>query len=313
MSRSSDPAASDWPALPLEEWSETLATLHMWTQVVGKVRLALAPPTNHWWHVAFPVTSRGLTTTATPYGSRTFQIDFDFIDHVARIRVSDGLEGGVALGPRSVADFHQALMAELRALGLDVGIWTRPVEVEEAIPFEDDHQHRSYDRERVARFWHALQRADGVLKRFRGEFLGKSSPVHFFWGSFDLAVSRFSGRTAPEHPGGFPNLGDWVVREGYSHELFSAGWWPGNQAFPEPAFYAYAYPEPEGFSEASVAPAGAFYHETLREFVLPWEAVRRLRDPEQRVLDFLRSAYAAAAELGQWDRRALEPSAPGGG
>jgi hypothetical protein len=308
MSRAQDDPAADWPALPFDEWRDTLATLHMWTQVVGKVRLALAPAENHWWHVAFPVTSRGLTTGATPCGARTFQVDFDFVEHVARITVSDGLEGAVALGPRSVADFHRALMAELRALGLDVAIWPKPVEVVESIPFHEDHRHDAYDRDRVDRFWQALQRADRVLKRFRGEFHGKSSPVHFFWGSFDLAVSRFSGRPAPEHPGGFPNLADWVTREAYSHEVFSAGWWPGHDAYPEPAFYAYAYPEPAGFAAAAAAPDDAFYHDDLREFVLPWEAVRRANDPDDAVLAFLRSAYAAAAELGDWPRSAPEPS-----
>lgn len=302
MSRAPEDLAAGWPPLPLDEWRETLATLHMWTQVVGKVRLALAPPMNHWWHVAFPVTSRGLTTTATPFGSRTFQIDFDFVEHVARITLSDGLEGAVALGPRSVADFHQALMAELRTLGLEIEIWTRPVEIADPIPFEQDHQHRAYDRERVERFWQVLQRADRVMQRFRGEFRGKSSPVHFFWGSFDLAVTRFSGRPAPEHPGGIPNLADRVTREGYSNELFNAGWWPGNEAYPEPAFFAYSYPAPEGFAEASVAPEDAFFHESLQEFLLPYDAVRRAPDPEQAVLRFLRSTYTAAAELGEWDR-----------
>lgn len=306
MSGSHDRATGDWPALPLEAWRDTLTTLHMWTQVVGKVRLALAPPVNHWWHVAFPVTSRGFTTMAMPHGSRAFQIDFDFVEHIARITVSDGLEGAVALGPRSVADFHQALMAELRSLGLEVDIWPNPVEIENPIPFTEDSQHRAYDRERVGRFWAALQRADRVLKRFRGEFVGKSSPVHFFWGSFDLAVTRFSGRPAPEHPGGIPNLADRVTREGYSHELFNAGWWPGNDAYPEPAFFAYAYPAPGGFADAPVAPDAAFYHESLQEFLLPWEAVRRAPDPEDMVLAFLRSTYTAAADLGEWDRQALD-------
>lgn len=301
--------AADWPALPLEEWRETLTTLHMWTQVVGKVRLALAPPVNHWWHVAFEVTARGLSTTSTPHGSRTFQIDFDFVDHVARITASDGLQGAVALGPRSVADFHQALMAELGALGLDVGIWTRPVEIENPIPFDQDHRPGAYDREAVGRFWHALLQVDRVMKRFRGEFLGKSSPVQFFWGSFDLAVTRFSGRPAPEHPGGIPNLADRVTREGYSRELFNAGWWPGNDAYPAPAFFAYAYPAPQGFATASIAPDDAFYHDTLQEFILPYEAVRRAPHPEEAVLTFFRSAYASAADLGEWDREALERGA----
>ncbi len=298
--------AAAWPALPLDEWRDTLDTLHMWTQVVGKIRLALAPPVNHWWHVVLEVSARGLTTTSMPLGSRFFQIDFDFLDHVVRIRASDGREGRVALRPMSVADFHAELMAELEALGLGVRIWRRPVEVADPIPFDRDHTHAAYDRDQVRRFFQALAAADRVLKRFRGEFIGKSSPSHFFWGGFDLAVTRFSGRTAPEHPGGIPNMADWVTREAYSHEVVSAGWWPGNDAYAEPAFYAYAYPEPEGFAAADVMPGDAFYHTDLREFLLPWDAVRSLPDPEAAILDFLRSTYTAAADLGGWDRAALE-------
>lgn len=292
--------------LPYPEWSDTLATLHMWTQIVGKIQLALAPPVNHWWHIAQHVTSRGLTTGPLPHGERTFQIDLDLVEHVCRIDVSDGGEGKVRLRPMSVADFHDALMAELDTLALDVDFWRRPVEVEEAIPFDQDRVHHAYDADRVTRFFYALAGADRILKRFRGEFNGKSSPVHFFWGSFDMALSRFSGRTAPPHPGGFPNLADWVTREAYSHELFSAGWWPGSEAYPRPAFYAYAYPEPDGLAEATV-PAGASYHPDLREFVLPWPDPDGTDPDEDDVLAFLRAAYDATADLGVWNRGELEP------
>ena len=291
-----------WPALPYAEWRETLETLHMWTQIVGKVRLARAAPVNHWWHIAFPVTARGLTTRATPADGRTFQIDFDFLDHVLRITTSDGGEERLALEPRSVADFHGALMAALDRLGLGIRIWPHPVEVEDPIPFPDDDTHASYDADQATRFFHAMSRANAVLERFRGEFRGKSSPAHFFWGSFDLAVSRFSGRTAPEHPGGFPNLPDRVTREAYSHEVFSAGWWPGGAAYPAPAFYAYAYPTPEGLGAAPVTPSDATWVAELGEFVLPYEAVRTAPDPEGVLLGFLRSAFAAASELAAWDR-----------
>lgn len=292
--------------LPYDEWRDTLETLHMWTQVVGKVQLALAAPVNHWWHVAQHVTSRGLTTRPLPHGERTFQIDLDLVEHACRVIVSDGGAGQVALRPMAVAEFHDALMAELAALGLNVRFWRRPVEVQDAIPFDEDRSHHSYDADRVTHFFEALSGADRILEEFRGEFTGKSSPVHFFWGSFDLAVTRFSGRTAPPHPGGIPNLADWVTREAYSHELFSAGWWPGNAAYPEPAFYAYAYPEPAGFPDARV-PSGAAYHPDLREFLLPWPGTGDGSGPSsEAVLAFLRSAYSAAADLGGWDRRALE-------
>jgi hypothetical protein len=295
------------PGLPYDEWRDTLETLHMWSQVVGKIQLALARPVNHWWHVAQPVTSRGLTTGPLPHGERTFQIDVDLVEHACRVVVSDGAAGQVALRPMAVAEFHDALMAELGALGLAVDFWRRPVEVEDAIRFDEDRSHSSYDAGQVTRFFHALAGADRILKRFRGEFIGKSSPVHFFWGSFDLAVTRFSGRTAPPHPGGIPNLADWVTREAYSHELFSAGWWPGNDAYPEPAFYAYAYPEPAGFADAPV-PSGGAYHPELHEFLLPWPAAGEDSDvSSEAVLAFLRSAYSAAADLGRWDRQALEP------
>ncbi|HSJ65199.1 MAG TPA: DUF5996 family protein [Gemmatimonadaceae bacterium] len=295
-----------WPALPLAEWRDTCETLHMWTQIAGKVRLAQAPPQNHWWHVALYVTPRGLTTSAMPHGERTFALSFDLIDHVLAIETSDGARATVPLAPRATSVFHAEVMAALEALELAVRVWPRPVEVEIAIPFDHDTVHASYDRSAVERFRVALQQADRVLQRFRGQFLGKSSPVHFFWGAFDLAVTRFSGRTAPEHPGGQPNVGRHVMVEAYSHELVSVGWWPGNAMHPEPAFYGYAYPEPPGFREARVRPDGAHYDATLGEFLLPYEAVRTAPDPDAMVLAFASDVYAAGAEFGAWDRQALE-------
>lgn len=297
---------SAWPALPYAEWRDTLETMHMWSQIAGKVRLALAPPVNHGWHVTLPLTARGFTTGPLPHGSRFFQVDFDFVAHACRIVVSDGGEEEIALRPMAVADFHAALTARLAKLDLEVRIWNRPVEVADPVPFHEDRIHASYDAGAATRFVHALARAAAVLQVFRGGFIGKSSPVHFFWGSFDLAVTRFSGRTAPEHPGGVPNLADRITREAYSHELFSAGWWPGSDAFPEPAFYAYAYPEPDGFRDARMPGDVAFYHPELREFLLPWERVRTAADPERTVLDFLDAAYDAAADRGAWDRQSLE-------
>jgi hypothetical protein len=295
-----------WPDLPLEPWRDTNATLHMWTQVVGKIRLELMPWMNHSWHVPLYVTARGLTTTPMPVDGRALQIDFDFRDHRLLIATSDGAERSLALEPRSVADFYAEVMASLRALGVEVKINTRPVEVEDPIPFEQDERHASYDAEQVERFSRALVQANSVLLDFRSRFLGKCSPVHFFWGSFDLAVTRFSGRTAPPHPGGIPNLADWVTRDAYSHEVSSAGWWPGGGPVPEPVFYSYMYPEPPGFSEAKVTPAEAYYHPTMREFLLPWAAVRAAADPRAAVLSFLESSYRAGAELAGWDRPACE-------
>lgn len=291
--------------LPYDEWRDTLETVHMWTQIVGKIQLALAPPENHWWHIAQRVTGRGLTTGPLRHGERSFEIDFDFVDHVCRIAVSDGDVGRVVLQPMPVAEFHARLVAELDQRGLHVEFWRRPVEVSDPIAFDEDRLHRSYAGAWVTRFFHALSGADHILRRFRGEFIGKSSPVHFFWGSFDLAASRFSGRRAPPHPGGIPNLGDWVTRAAYSHEVFSAGWWPGNEAYPRPAFYAYAYPEPDGFADAQVA-AGGIYHPDLHEFVLPWPEDGGAGADAEDVLAFLRSAYAAAADLGGWNRAELE-------
>lgn len=298
-----------WPSLQWDEWRDTCETLHLWTQIVGKVRLKRASPQNHWWHAPLYVTARGLTTSAMPHGLRAFQIDFDFIDHELRVLSSDGGVGVLKLAPRTVADFYGHLMRLLGNLRLETRIWTQPQELEKTIPFEKDQQHKSYDPDAAHRFWLMLVHANRVLNRFRSDFVGKCSPVHFFWGSFDLAVSRFSGRTAPPHPGGVPNMADWVAREGYSHELVSVGFWPGNEALPEPAFYSYAYPEPDGFAEWPVLPDAAYYHRDLREFILPYEAVRRADDPDAMVLAFLQSTYEAAAERGGWDRKRLERDA----
>jgi Family of unknown function (DUF5996) len=298
-----------WPALPLEAWQDTCATLHLWTQIIGKVRLAQAPMLNHWWQVPFYVTTRGLTTSPIPYGDISFEISFDFLDHQLRVQTSDDAIRTLALAPRSVADFFREFMAALHALGLEVQIRTLPVEVQDPIPFDEDDVHRSYDPEYAQRFWRILARADRVLQVFRGGFLGKSSPVHFFWGSFDLAVTRFSGRVAPPHPGGIPHLADWVTRLAYSHEVSSCGFWPGGGPVPEPVFYAYAYPEPEGFRHHPVRPVSAFYSSDLREFILPYEAVRQAGNPDAMLLEFAQNTYEAAADLAGWDRHGLEYAA----
>lgn len=295
-----------WPALPLEEWKDTYATLHMWTQIVGKIRLAQTPWVNHSWHVTLYVTSRGMTTSPIPYGMRTFQIDFDFIDHRLVIQTSDGVVRTIVLRPISVADFYGEVMLALRDLDLSVSIHTKPNEVLEPIPFEQDYTHASYDANYANRFWRVLVQSDRVLKEFRSRFIGKCSPVHFFWGSFDLAVTRFSGRPAPEHPGGVPNLPDSVTREAYSHEVISCGFWPGGGAIMEPAFYAYAYPEPHGFKDYIVQPKAAFYSLDMREFILSYNAVRQADNPDRVLLEFLQSTYEAAANCGNWDRAALE-------
>ena len=295
-----------WPALPLESWRDTYATLHMWTQIVGKTRLALAPMENHWWQVALYVTERGLTTSPIPSGNRTFAVDFDFLEHNLSVRTSDSVVRTLPLTPRSVAEFYADYLALLRSLELEVRIWPVPVEVETSIRFPEDRTHASYDAESATRLWRLLARADRVLKRFRGRFLGKASPVHFFWGGFDLAATRFSGRRAPPHPGGIPNVGNWVMQEAYSHECSSVGFWPGGGPIPEPVFYAYAYPEPDGFRSYPVKPAAARYSEEMREFVLPYEAVRAAASPDEALLDFAQTTYAAAADLGGWDRTALE-------
>jgi hypothetical protein len=278
----------------------------MWTQVVGKVRLAQSPMVNHWWQAPLYVTSRGLTTSPIPYGSEVFQIDFDFLDHQLRIATSEDASRSVALAPRTVADFYHEFMAALRSLGLEVRIWTTPVEVQEVIPFERDKTHAAYDAEYAHRWWRIMVQADRVFKAFRGRFLGKSSPVHLFWGALDLAVTRFSGRPAPPYTGGAPNVGLHVMRESYSHEVISAGFWPGDGRLPEPAFYTYAVPEPPGFREARVYPKDAFYNADLGEFILPYDAVRMAERPEELLLEFLQSTYEAGATLGRWDRHALE-------
>jgi hypothetical protein len=293
-----------WPELPLEAWQDTYDTLHMWTQIIGKIRLAQAPMINHWWQVTLSVTCRGLTMAPMPYGTGTFQIDFDFLDHKLLITTSEGAVRSLALAPRSVADFYREVMAALHDLGLDVTIWPVPVEVPDPIPFEQDEQHAAYDPEYVQRFWRILVQADRLFQAFRGRFTGKVSPVQFFWGSFDLAVTRFSGRRAPRHPGS-PSVADYVTQEAYSHEVSSSGFWPG--AFMGvPAFYTYAYPEPPGFKDYPVQPAEAYYSQELREFLLPYDAVRTSASPDDMLLAFLQSTYEAAADLARWDRAALE-------
>ena len=301
-----------WPPLPFAGWQETQTALQLRAQIVGKTRLAQAPMQNHWWQVAFYVTTRGLTTSPMPHDDRTFEVDFDFLDHLLLVRTSDGVTRDLPLRPEPLAEFYTAYQALLRELALPVHIWPVPQEMAEAVPFPEDHGHAAYDGDAVQRFWRALTRADRALKAFRGGFLGKCSPVHFWWGGFDLSCSRFSGRPAPPHPGGIPHLADRVTREAYSHECSSAGWWPGSAGMlEEPAFYSYAYAEPPGFADARVGPAAAYYHPVLREWVLPYEAVRRAADPDAMVAEFLQSTYEAAATLGDWDRAALERGAPG--
>jgi hypothetical protein len=297
-----------WPSLPLEDWSDTYATLHMWTQIVGKVRLVQSPWFNHSWHVPFYVTSTGVTTSPIPYGVRTFEIDFDFIDHQLMIRVSDGRKGGFPLRPQSVAAFYRALMDELDRLDLHIDIHKTPNEVPDALRFDQDETHKAYAQDYANRFWRILVQSDRVMKEFRAHFIGKCSPVHFFWGAPDIAVTRFSGRPAPQHPGGVPNLPDFVAREAYSHEVSSCGFWPGGGPVPYASFYSYAYPEPPGFSAASIKPAAAFYSADLREFILPYETVRQSESPDQTLLEFFQTTYEAAATLSHWDREALERS-----
>ncbi len=299
-----------WPALPFAEWKDTAITLHMWTQIVGKIRLTLSPWTNHSWHVTLYVTSRGLTTSPIPHGSQTFEIQFDFIDHQLLIDKSDGARRTIPLKPQSVAEFYRVVMKTLDDLDLPVTINTTPNEIENPVPFDQDEEHRSYDPEYANRFWRVLVQSDRVFKEFRSRFCGKCSPVHFFWGSFDLAVTRFSGRPAPPHPGGVPHLPDAVTREAYSQEVSSLGFWPGNAAAPTPIFYSYAYPEPSGFAQAKIQPDAAFYETKLREFILPYDAVRTAEKPDQVLLNFAQSAYDAASKLGKWDRAALEEKKP---
>jgi len=309
----SNNSQAPWPELPTAAWRDTCATLQLWTQIVGKIRLAKSPWLNHSWHVALYVTPRGLTTSPVPDGPRSFQIDFDLIDHRLRISTSDGTQRGFALLDLSVASFYAATLAALGELGIAVAIDEMPNELPDPIKFSEDTAHASYDADAVRRFLQILVNSDRVFKQFRTGFLGKASPVHFFWGSFDLAVTRFSGRRAPRHPGGVPNLPDAVAHEAYSHEVSSAGFWPGSGAIDYPAFYCYAYPEPPGFRAAKVRPEAAFFSEALGEFILPYDAVRTAADPDKALLDFLQSTYEAAANAAKWDRGALEcdPGRPG--
>jgi len=306
MAHQTRDVATPWPKLrALQDWQDTCTTVHMWTQVVGKVRLMLAPWINHSWGSALYVTAHGLTTSPIPYEDRTFTIDFDFLDHKLIIITSKGRELSFGLEPISVADFYSKVFEALEVLDIHVEILARPVEVPEAIPFEENTQDNSYDPVAMRQFWRALVQADRVFSVFRARFMGKCSPVHFFWGAFDLAVTRFSGREAPTHPGGVPHCADWVMEEAYSHELASAGFWPGT-GLGEAAFYAYAYPEPEDYREAPIEPAEAYFHEEMGEYVLPYEAVRTAADPDATLLRFLQHTYEAAATHANWDREALE-------
>jgi hypothetical protein len=294
-----------WRELPYAAWCDSCETLHLWTQIVGKIRLGRTPWLNHSWHVALYVTATGLTTSPIPDGARSFQIDFDFIDQILRISTSDGQQRQLPLTAQSVATFYAAVISALAELGIDLKIDDKPNELPNPIRFPDDQVHASYDPDAAHRFWQVLRQADRVFAKFR---TGKSSPVHFFWGSFDLAVTRFSGRPAPRHPGGVPNLPDAVAQEAYSHEVSSAGFWPGGGAIDYPAFYSYAYPAPEGFATTRVRPDAAFFSEALGEFILPYDAVRTATDPDSTLLDFLQSTYEAAANAAKWDRAALECS-----
>ena len=290
-----------WPSLPLESWEDTRATLHMWTQIVGKVRLALTPLVNHWWNVPLYVSARGLTTSSMSYERMVIELEFDFVDHQLVLKKDDGLVKKLSLAPRSVADFYEEFMSMLQAEGIRVRIWKMPVEIPNPIPFDQDQIHKSYDPEAVRKFWRILASTDAVLQDFRSRFIGKSSPVHFFWGSFDLAVTRFSGRRAPERPGA-----DRITKEAYSHEVSSVGFWPGSGDVKEPAFYSYASPLPDGFKEYRVRPDAASYRKDLGEFLLSYEAVRHAASSTHALLDFCQSTYEAAAILANWDRAALE-------
>ncbi len=293
-----------WPELPPAAWEDTYRTLHMWSQIVGKVRLALSPKTNHWWEAPLYVNSVGLTTSPIPYASGVFEVQFNFIQHQLLIQTSHATSKTLALKPRSVADFYREFMAALASLGVEVKIWRMPCEIPDPIPFDQDTQHASYDAEYVNRFWRILVSCDAVFKQFRAAFIGKASPVHFFWGSFDLAVTRFSGRRAPEREGA-----DSITREAYSHEVISAGFWPGGGDIKGAAFYAYAAPEPAGFGQYPVRPPGAFYHPQMKEFILMYDDVRRSDSPQGRLLEFLQSTYDAGADLGKWNRKELEKAA----
>jgi hypothetical protein len=304
----SERKAARWPRLTLDEWAPTQTTLHRWTQMVGKTRLALAPMQNHWWQVVMYVTDRGLTTSPIPYGDGTFDISFDFNNHKLIARTSDGDVRTIPLVAKSVADFYAEYMSMLRALDIEVKIRPVPVEMADTMRFTEDRTHASYDPGAAHRCWQIMVQADRVLKKFRGRFIGKSSPSHFWWGGFDLSCTRFSGRSAPRHPGGIPNCPDYVTLEGYSHECISAGWWPGSVGTPvaEPAFYAYSYPEPPGCDVAPVRPEGAYYQSVMHEWILPYETVRSSSDPDRALLEFLQSTYEAAADRAKWDRAALE-------
>lgn len=300
-----------WPPLPLGDWRETYATLHRWTQIVGKIRLGCMPWINHSWHVTLYVTARGLTTAIMPYREKAFQVDFDFIDHQLVIRVGDGQVRSLGLRPRSVADFYGDFISTLGELGINVPVDRLPCELEDATPFDEDQTHASYDGAAAQRCWRILVQTERVFTVFRARFIGKCSPVHFFWGAFDLAVTRFSGRRAPPHPGGVPHLPDYVVRDAYSHEVSSAGFWPGGGAIAYPAFYSYSYPEPPGYRASPVRPSGAFYSPELHEFILPYDEVRTADSPDNVLLEFLESTYEAAANCAHWDRAALEkPAGP---
>lgn len=299
------PSAASWPALPIASWADTFATLHMLTQIVGKTRLALAPMQNHWWQVALYVTERGMTTSAMPYRDLALAVDFDFIDHAVIIRTSSGATRSVPLVQRSVSEFYIEYLDVLRDIGVEARIRGIPSEVEVAIPFAQDTQHATYDAESANRWWRVMLQVDRVLKEFRGRFEGKASPVHFFWGSFDIAATRFSGRAAPVHPGGAPNCPDYVMVEAYSRECSSCGFWPGGGT-QEAAFYSYAYPEPEAYAGYPVRPDAAYYDPGMREFILPYDAVSNSASPDETLLQFLQSTYEAAADLAAWDRNALE-------
>jgi len=300
------PLDAPWPELPYAAWRDTCTTLHLWSQIVGKIRLVQTPWLNHSWHVTLYLTPRGLGTGPIPYGTKSFQLNFDFIDHSFVVATSDDGRARVPLRAQPVADFYAEVMATLARLGFPVSINEMPNELPDPIRFSEDRVHKSYQPEEVHRFWRALASSDRVLKLFRTGFTGKASPVHFFWGSFDLAVTRFSGRRAPPHPGGIPHLSNAVAREAYSHEVSSAGFWPGGGAIDYPAFYSYCYPTPEAFRAAKVRPDAAFFHPALGEFILPYDAVRSAASPEETLLEFLHSTYAAAADTGAWDRGALE-------
>jgi Family of unknown function (DUF5996) len=298
-----------WPELPLSAWNETCETLHRWTQVAGKVALALTPRVNHWWNVTLLTTARGLSTPPLPWQGCTFSIDFDFVEHRLHVMSSRGAAEGLPLRAMPVAHFYAELMACLQRLGVDVRIWTMPSEIVDALPFDQDYANAAYDPVWVARFWQVLSQSDRVLKEFRARFMGKASPVHFFWGSFDLAATRFSGRTAPPPTGATANVAAWVMQEAYSHEVSSCGFWPGNGGYGRAAYYVYAYPEPEGYAATPLATAGASYERDLGQFILPYDAMRQAPEPEAALLGFLEETYVAAAELAGWDRKALERQA----